>query len=119
MFYGPVEDYFNENPTQFTLINTTRTGEPDAFAAPAKYTYGNGGFDTLTADHLLQFDVTLMKAVRFTESSRLEFRASFYNVFNHPTFGKPSTNIDSSSAGQVSSTLKAARQGELALKFYF
>ena len=95
------------------------TGETDAFAVPAKYAYGNGGFNTLTADHLLQFDVTLMKSIRFTESSRLEFRVSFYNVFNHPTFGAPSTNIDSSSAGQVSKTLNAARQGELAMKFYF
>jgi hypothetical protein len=94
-------------------------GEQDAFAVPAQYTYGNGGINTLRADGLVQFDVSLMKSFQFTETKSIEFRASFYNIFNHPTFAAPATNIDSPSAGTVSSTLNAARQGELAAKIYF
>jgi hypothetical protein len=94
-------------------------GGTNAFALPTQYTYGNGGINTLKADNLVQYDVTLMKSVHFTEGMSLEFRASFYNVFNRATFTTPSANIDSSSAGQVTATLNPARQGELATKFYF
>ena len=31
VFYGPIADYFNENPTQFTLISTTRGVDGDEF----------------------------------------------------------------------------------------
>jgi hypothetical protein len=91
----------------------------NAFAVPAQYTYGNGGINTLRADGLVQFDVSLIKSVHFTDTRSLEFRGSFFNVFNHTTFAAPSTNIDSSSAGQVTSTLNGARQVELAAKAYF
>jgi hypothetical protein len=65
-------------------------------------------------------DVSLLKQIRFGESRSLEFRGSFFNVFNHTTFAAPATtNIDSSSAGQITSTLNASRQIELAGKFYF
>jgi hypothetical protein len=92
----------------------------NAFAVPALYSYGNGGINTLRADGLKQVDVSLLKQVRFGESRALELRGSFFNVFNHTTFAAPgTTNIDSSSAGQITSTLNASRQIELAAKFYF
>jgi hypothetical protein len=106
--------YDSRNPSCRSSSTAT-----DAFAIPAQYTYGNGGINTLRADGLVQFDVSLIKSVRFTESRSLEFRASFYNVFNHTTFAVPSTNIDATSAGTISSTLNAARQAELAAKIYF
>jgi hypothetical protein len=106
--------YDSRNPSCRSSSTAT-----DAFAIPAQYTYGNGGINTLRADGLVQFDVSLIKSVRFTESRSLEFRASFYNVFNHTTFAAPSTNIDATSAGTISSTLNAARQAELAAKIYF
>lgn len=107
--------YDSANPTCHTLA----PGGMNAFAVPAQYTYGNGGIDTLRADDLAQFDVSLIKDIHFTREAILELRASFYNVLNHPTFAAPSTNIDSSSAGTVVTTLNAAREGELAAKLYF
>jgi hypothetical protein len=91
----------------------------NAFAVPAQYTYGDGGINILRADGLVQFDLALLKSFHFSESRSLELRGSFFNLFNHPTFAAPSTNIDSSSAGQVSSTLNGSRQVELAAKIYF
>jgi hypothetical protein len=46
-------------------------------------------------------------------------RGEFFNLFNRPTFGAPSTNIDSSSGVQVTSTLNTSREVELSLKGYF
>lgn len=95
------------------------TGGTNAFAVPAKYSYGNGGINTLRADGLVQFDVTLKKTIPLADKRSLELRGSFYNVFNHTTFASPSANIDASSAGQVTSTLNASRLGELAAKIFF
>jgi hypothetical protein len=95
------------------------TGGTDMFSVPAQYTYGNGGTNTMRNDGLVQFDVSLLKKVSLGDARSLEFRGSFFNVFNHTTFATPTTNIDSASAGQITSTLNAARSIELAGKIYF
>jgi len=91
----------------------------DAYVLPAQYTYGNSGINTLRADNLVQFDLSVLKSFHFTEARSLELRGAFFNLFNHTTFAAPSTNIDSSSAGQVSATLNGSRQVEFAAKLYF
>jgi len=91
----------------------------DTFAVPAQFTYGNGGRNILRADGLVQFDFTVSKRFRFAESRAAEFRAEFFNLFNHPTFLAPSTSINVSSGAQVGSTLNAARTVELAIKVFF
>jgi hypothetical protein len=91
----------------------------NAFVDPAQYTYGNSGRNILTAQRLIQVDVSLMKDFPFTEAKRLEFRSEFFNIANHPVFAIPTTTIDIASGGQVSSTLNSNRILEFALKFYF
>jgi hypothetical protein len=86
---------------------------------PARLRYGTAGRNILRGDPLRQFDYTVMKKFRFTEAKGLEFRAEFFNILNHATFSNPSTDINSSSGGQVASTVNAARVIQMALKFYF
>jgi hypothetical protein len=95
------------------------SGAKDAFAIPAIYTYGNSGRNILRGDNLNQFDFTAMKDFPFTETRRLEFRAEFFNLFNHAVFALPGTNINSSSGGQVSSTANSNRIIEFAMKLFF
>jgi Carboxypeptidase regulatory-like domain/TonB dependent receptor/TonB-dependent Receptor Plug Domain len=92
---------------------------PNTFTVPTQYSYGNGGVYTLRADNLVQFDVAALKSFKFSETKSLELRGEFFNLFNRPTFGAPSTNIDSSSGAQVTSTLNTSREVELSLKGYF
>jgi len=94
-------------------------GGMDLFSVPTLYTYGNGGTNTMRNDGLVQFDVSILKSFHFSDTRSLEFRGAFFNIFNHTTFATPVTNIDSSSAGQITSTLNAARSIELAGKIYF
>ena len=94
-------------------------GGTNAYVTPAQYTYGNGSINSLRADGLVQFDVTLLKQFSITDRSRFELRGSFFNVFNHTTFAAPNSSIASSSTGTVSATLNGARQVELAGKIYF
>jgi len=102
-----------------SACHTVAPNGVDAYALPAQYTYGNSGINTLRADNLVQFDLSVLKSFHFTEARSLELRGSFFNLFNHTTFAAPSTNIDSSSAGQVSATLNGSRQVEFAAKLYF
>jgi hypothetical protein len=95
------------------------SGATNAFAVPSLYTYGNSGRNILRADGLAQFDFTVQKQFRFTESKWVELRGEFFNIFNSPTFSAPTTTINVASGGQVGSTLNAARTIELALKVFF
>jgi hypothetical protein len=97
-------------------------GTQNAFAVPAANTYGNGGRNLLRGDNLIQFDLSARKRFQFTEARALEFRAEFFNLFNHPTFARPTgtgTNVNVAAGGQIASTLNAARTIELALKIFF
>lgn len=107
----------------YTSSNSTcRSRYPnvtDAFAMPALYTFGNGGRNILRADNLTQIDLAVIKQIPITESKRFEFRGEIFNLFNHPVFMAPGTNIDQTSGGQVTATLNSDRIVELALKFFF
>jgi hypothetical protein len=94
-------------------------GAQNAFVLPAQYTYGNSGRNILLAQRLMQLDVSLLKNFPIHESIRAQFRAEFFNIFNHPVFAVPVTNVDISSGGQVSSTLNSDRIMEFAVKLMF
>jgi hypothetical protein len=108
--------YASANPSCTALA----PGASNAFALfPAQLRYGTGGRNIVRADGLKQFDFTLLKNFPITEAKSVEFRSEFFNIFNHPTFAPPSTAINVSSVGQVSSTLNAARVIQFALKLRF
>ena len=90
-----------------------------AFATPGTFTYGNGGRNILRANGIKQFDFSMLKTIAIDEARQLQLRAEVFNILNHPTFSAPSTAINSTSGGQVSSTLNAARIIQLGVKFIF
>jgi hypothetical protein len=90
-----------------------------AFALPAPYTFGNSGRNNLTGPPLKNFDFISYKDFLFTERFRLQFRAEFFNVFNHTNFGLPDGNVQDSSFGQITSTATAPREIQFALKLMF
>jgi len=53
------------------------------------------------------------------ESWRLEFRAEFFNLPNHPIFGQPDTSPGSPTYGIIGSTRVDSREVQLALKLVF
>ncbi len=102
-----------------TSCKTLLPSQTAAFAVPALYTLGNGGRNILRAQPLYQFDLSVNKIIPVTENTRFEFRGEVFNLFNHPVFAIPGTNIDQSSGGQVTSTLNSDRIIEFGLKFLF
>ena len=74
----------------FPPASTGGTGpllyNPNAFAAPRGLTFGNAGRNILHNPRTTNFDMSLLKQFKFTESTGLEFRAEAFNVFNHTEF---------------------------------
>jgi len=64
------------------------------------------------------FDVSLLKDTRVTERVSVEFRAEFFNAFNHAQFNNPSEDIHSNIFGVVNSA-RDPRIGQVALKMFY
>jgi hypothetical protein len=66
---------------------------PAAFSLPAKGTWGNAGRYLGRGPDMFEVDSTLQKRFPITERLALNFRASAYNMFNHPVYSTPSGSI--------------------------
>lgn len=102
-----------DDPTINRWFNTA------AFSVPPAFTWGTLGRNTLRGPGIVNFDLSAAKKFIFTESKRLEFRAEFFNAFNHPQFGLPGATVGVAGAGTITSTQRANRQIQLALRFAF
>ncbi|MEW6736087.1 MAG: carboxypeptidase regulatory-like domain-containing protein [Acidobacteriota bacterium] len=76
----------------------------NAGVIPAPGQFGSLGRNTFKGPRFRNFDFSLSKRTRITETSLLEFRAEFFNIFNHPTFALPDNNLSSPTFGQFSRT---------------
>ena len=52
------------------------------------------------------------------EAAKLQFRAEFFNAFNHPQFGNPTTAIGNRNYGIITSA-RDQRTIEFALRIFF
>ncbi len=93
----------------------------NAFAVPNGFAFGNAPRNGLTGPGQNVFDGSLRKEFALTESQRLEFRAEFFNAFNHANFAQPDNFIDDGpgSAGVITSVAIPQRQIQLGLKYNF
>ena len=62
---------------------------PAAFAIPAPGTYGNLVRNQLHGPNFWQADMVMNKRFRVTETANVEFKAEFFNIFNHTNFANP------------------------------
>jgi len=105
---------------------------PAAFSVPAVGTLGNLQRDYLSGPGLVGLDMALLKDTRvekISEQFRVQFRAEFFNIANHPNFGLPNgtafsqgpagTGIPNSTFGQITYTTTSSRQIQFALKLLF
>lgn len=103
------------NPSIYEWFNTA------AFAQPAPFTFGDLPRTTgyLRSQGTINTDASLQKYWQlWNESSKLQFRAEAYNLFNRAQFFAPNTTFGTSSFGTVPGAL-AARSIQLALKVYW
>jgi hypothetical protein len=132
--HNPKDFSFIPDPTTFTDVYGCTPGKqtlqcwynPEAFATPAlapgqssAHLFGNSRIGNVRGPDLVNFDFVLQKNFKIRESQQLEFRAEFFNLFNHPNFGLPGINPDVPGGNSVTNTATDNRQIEFALKYTF
>jgi hypothetical protein len=73
---------------------------PAAFSAPLPGTFGDAPRDLARGPGAWQMDFGLGKRIPITERMQLEFRSEFFNIFNHPQYGLPQSDISPYLAGE-------------------
>ena len=63
--------------------------DPSSFGACASYTYCNTGRNILRGPSRVDFDLSLSKSFKFTETKSLEIRIESFNLFNRVNFASP------------------------------
>ena len=103
------------------LRNITHWYNPCAFQAAPAGTFGNAPryFSNLRTPPYYDSDISLSKWTNLTDSLRMQFRAEFFNAFNHVNLG-PSTNTTPGTRKRWFDHLcRHPRQIQFAAKFYW
>jgi hypothetical protein len=126
------------NPAAFQPTKVTAGCTPPATTCnnPAIFgTFGNIGKNVLRLPHTANWDIQLAKNFFISERLRLQLRAEYFNVLNHPSFAPESISTGTvNGTDQISSfdklssnsfgTFRAGQAGDpriaqLAVKFFF
>ena len=118
---------FNQRPDLVAGVNPVPHDQslidwinPAAFAQPAAYTFGDAPrfLSNLRAPRFVNYDMGIEKWLSLGEARRLQFRVEMFNVFNHPNFFEPDTNLGDSNFGTITSAYPA-RSVQFGGKFYW
>jgi len=82
---------------------------------------GNASRTPVSGPHYVNTDFSAIKhfPLPFREGMGLDFRAEFFNLFNHAQFGLPNSDINGNSFGIINQTVNDARLIQFALKLKF
>ena len=111
-FYGAV-----------TAANFCAAGVNDgscAFGIPAVGSLGDAGVGTLRAPSFFNLDGSIGKKFSITERQYIDFRAEFFNMLNHASWGPPGRDIANPGAfGQITAQVQNPRNIQFGLKYFF
>lgn len=107
-------DPYKANHGMHQWINTA------CFPAAASGKLGDASRVPVVGPDFVNTDFSLVKQIALPrEGTGLNFRAEFFNLFNHPEFGSPVNDKNASGFGDVNSTVNNPRLIQLALKLTF
>ncbi len=86
---------------------------------PGVHLEGNSGRNQIEEPGINNWDLGLLKETRLSERFSTEFRAEFFNAWNHAQFGAPNGNLIPQQFGRISSMLIPPREVQFALKLFY
>jgi hypothetical protein len=111
-FFGPVDST--------TFCASGVDNGTCAYGVPALGHFGNTGVGTERAPSYFDLDASVGKKFSLTERQYIDFRAEFFNLLNHVSFGPPGRDISSPAAfGQIVTQITLPRNIQFGLKYYF
>lgn len=82
--------------------------------------FGDSGVGAIMGPGQHNWDMSLIKNTKITERLNTQFRAEFYNIWNHPQFSPPANNFGSlTTFGDITSSSVPPRVMQFALKLIF
>ena len=102
-----------DNPTLERWIDRA------AFVSAPLGQFGDSGVGILRAPGYWNIDLSFSKRFMTFGRQYFMFRGEIFNALNHPNFGPPTTNIQSTAFGTITSTASAARVVQLVAKYSF
>ena len=102
-----LQEWFNTSAFQNPPVGSPASSPRDFLRAP--------GFFNLNYALVKSFPI---RYGPLKETQKIDFRAEFFNVFNHPNFGAPDTSIGDLQFGQILSA-RDPRIMQFALKYIF
>ncbi|HST51926.1 MAG TPA: TonB-dependent receptor [Pyrinomonadaceae bacterium] len=87
--------------------------------------FGSLGRNVIIGPGFNNTDFSVIKNTKLTETTTVQFRTEFFDVFNHPNFGQPGRTVGSATFGKITNTRFAtgdsgsSRQIQFALKLLF
>jgi TonB dependent receptor len=114
---------------QIMQDSVTQWANTVGFSLPAPGMLGNLQRDFLAGPGTVYVDYALMKETPIKERARLQFRAEFFNLFNHANFALPNPSafvqtangggVPNPTFGKITATTTTSRQIQFALKILF
>ena len=95
---------------------------PAAFETPAEQgngAFGVGGRNTLSGPKLSDINFSIAKGWHYKERVQFTLRGDFVNALNHPSFGLPNSDVNSSGVGTITGVSNAARTIQLSGRVSF
>jgi len=96
--------------------------QTSSFQVPAAYTFGDFGRNAIRLGDYSNWDISIFRdfPIPLNEATHLQFRAEFFNAFNHPVLGGClDTTVQDTNFGVANCTRNYSREIQFALKFYF
>ena len=90
-----------------------------AFVSAPLGQFGDSGIGILRAPGYWNVDLSVGKRFATFGRQYLLFRGEIFNALNHPNFGPPNVNIQSTAFGTITSTVNDARVVQLVAKYFF
>ena len=122
---------FQQNATSNNRPNQTCSGnsshhsiqawfDTSCFTPPPDGELGNASRTPLSGPGFVNTDFSLIKHIPLHEGIRMDFRAEFFNLFNHTQLATPNGDLNAGSQfGTINSTVNNPRLIQFALKLNF
>ena len=106
---------YKPDPSQGIYARINKT----CFPAPLAGELGNASRVPVSGPDFVNSDFSFIKDFRVYRETSLNFRAEFFNLFNHTQYGMPVNDINASGFGAVNSTVNNPRLVQFAAKLSF
>jgi hypothetical protein len=110
-FTSPKNGPSNNNPNHQYVVGNFSDSDPG--------TFGNVPHALCCGAPISNTDLVISKKTPINERWNTEFRAEFYNTWNHTQFNNPDGNFTDSTFGQVLKVRESPRVMQFGLKFLF